>query len=423
MSGVTRREFLNIMAVAGASVLASRLPLQTQPRPRRILLRSSWQTVNIGDIAHTPGVLHLLEQYLPDVAVTLWPNKVDNGVREMLAAAFPKVTIAEGTVGKDGEPSTVALRRAWADSDLLLHGSGPSVVAEKDVAAWRRATGKPYGIYGVTIGGLTNDLRDLLSAARFVFCRDTLSLKLIRDGGVTCPVMEFAPDGTFAMHLRDEPRAEAYLQRVGLEPGQFICAVPRLRYTPYYKIHPRTPTAEDLRRDEINEQYRTADHAKLREALSLVVRQIGLRVLACPEMTYEIEVARQELYDAMPEDVRAKVVHREEYWRPDEAASVYARALAVVSFECHSPIIAAAVGTPLIHLRQPTDTIKGQMYRDIGLGDWLFEADEMTGEQVGQTLLAITRDPHAAKAKLAKAMEFVQERQRESMAVVRETLS
>ena len=26
----------------------------------RILLRSSWQTVNIGDIAHTPGVIALL---------------------------------------------------------------------------------------------------------------------------------------------------------------------------------------------------------------------------------------------------------------------------------------------------------------------------------------------------------------------------
>jgi hypothetical protein len=30
-------------------------------RPPRILLRSSWQSVNIGDIGHTPGALALLE--------------------------------------------------------------------------------------------------------------------------------------------------------------------------------------------------------------------------------------------------------------------------------------------------------------------------------------------------------------------------
>ena len=37
-----------------------------QKKPPRILLRSSWQIVNIGDIAHTPGVLALIEKYLPE---------------------------------------------------------------------------------------------------------------------------------------------------------------------------------------------------------------------------------------------------------------------------------------------------------------------------------------------------------------------
>jgi hypothetical protein len=36
-------------------------------KKKRILLRSSWQTINIGDIAHTPGVLALLERYLPQI--------------------------------------------------------------------------------------------------------------------------------------------------------------------------------------------------------------------------------------------------------------------------------------------------------------------------------------------------------------------
>ena len=44
-------------------------------RPPRILLCSAWQVVNIGDIAHTPGILALLEKCLPGSEVTLWTFK------------------------------------------------------------------------------------------------------------------------------------------------------------------------------------------------------------------------------------------------------------------------------------------------------------------------------------------------------------
>jgi hypothetical protein len=109
-------------------------------KPKRLILRSSWQTVNIGDIAHTPGVLTLLEKHLPDVEVRLWPSKVDNGVEEMLNARFPKVKIIRGE----------EVKKAFEECDFLLHGSGPSLVAQKDVKKWSEATGKPYGIYGIT---------------------------------------------------------------------------------------------------------------------------------------------------------------------------------------------------------------------------------------------------------------------------------
>ena len=66
-----RRHFLGLAAtLAWATALRAASPGRTP----RILLRSSWQTVNIGDIAHTPGVLALLEKHLPEAAVTLWPS-------------------------------------------------------------------------------------------------------------------------------------------------------------------------------------------------------------------------------------------------------------------------------------------------------------------------------------------------------------
>ncbi len=56
---LSRREFI---AGTSAGLMSTLAAAAGKPNPR-ILLRSSWQTVNIGDIAHTPGVLALLEKH------------------------------------------------------------------------------------------------------------------------------------------------------------------------------------------------------------------------------------------------------------------------------------------------------------------------------------------------------------------------
>ena len=89
---------------------------------------------------------------------------------------------------------------------------------------------------------------------------------------------------------------------------------------------------------------------------------------------------------------------------------MYGKAHSVVSFECHSPIIAAANGTPLLYLRQPEDTIKGQMYYDLGLSDWVFEIEETSGKDISERLMGLYRDYPTAREKLAKAMEEVEKR-------------
>jgi len=37
--------------------------------------------------------------------------------------------------------------RAFNESDIMVHGSGPSVVGEKRLRAWVKTTGKPFGIF------------------------------------------------------------------------------------------------------------------------------------------------------------------------------------------------------------------------------------------------------------------------------------
>jgi hypothetical protein len=82
------------------------------------------------------------------------------------------------------------------------------------------------------------------------------------------------------------------------------------------------------------------------------------------------------LYDKLPEDVKSRVVWRENYWLTDEALSTYRRSAGLFGHEMHSPIMCIGNGIPAIVCRWAEQTSKGLMWRDIGLGDWLFDLDK-----------------------------------------------
>ena len=91
--------------------------------------------------------------------------------------------------------------------------------------------------------------------------------------------------------------------------------------------------------------------------------------------------------------------------------------------EMHSPIMCIASGIPAVVCRFSDQTIKGFMWRDIGLDDWLFDLDKPDEvARIAPTVLAIAKDPAAARAKAAKAREVVLGKQREEMAALTASL-
>jgi polysaccharide pyruvyl transferase WcaK-like protein len=403
---MTRRRFFQAIA---AVPLAAGLYAAEGRVARRILLRSSWQTVNIGDIAHTPGMLTLLERHRPDAEVTLWPKSVANGVEEILRARFPKLKIAKT------KPEQEA---ALAECDFFLHGSGPLLVGLDELRLAKKA-GKPFGIGGVTLTDAEiKAQRDVLDAARFVFLRDSDSLRAVQAAGITGPkVIDFGPDATFAIDLRDETAADKVLAGHQLEAGKFLCAIPRLRWTPYWEIHPES-TKPNPERIKVNEEFAEKDHAKLREGIAAWVRETKMRVLLCPEMTYEVPLLRTLIFDKLPDDVKPHVASLDRYWLTAEACSVYARAAAIVSLEQHSPIMGIAAGVPSVLVRQPTDSRKGRMWYDLGMHDWVFEIDESTGAQIAACLVELGRNLPRARAAAAKARNLAHEKMAAMMAAI-----
>jgi len=421
---LTRRKYIKNLSALTAGMLLSPNLFSGGLKRKVILLRSSWQTVNIGDIGHTPGVLALLEKHLPEVEVRLWPMSVNNGVDEMLQKRFPKVKIVQSE-------ADVAL--AWKESDFLLHGSGPSLVAARDVARWKEETGKPYGIYGITFPGfygpptpaqekaLASNI-DLLSAAAFCYFRDSISLHFAKEHGATCPIMEFGPDGAFAADLRDDIAAMQFLKDNQLEPGKFLCAIPRQRYTPWWEL-PEKESRFNERKNARNEEMREHDNAPIREAIIAVVRQTSMKVLVCPEDATQVKLGKQIIMDQLPADVRDRVVWKDSYWLTDEAISTYRQSAGLFGLEMHSPIMCIGNGIPALVGRFEEQTSKGIMWKDIGLEEWLFDVDKPEDvKRILPAVLSLATDPQGAKLKALQAKDRVDRLFATSMALLKDKL-
>jgi hypothetical protein len=464
-----RRELLASLAALGITGIPPTSKVQAR-RPN-ILWRNAWAIVNIGDIGHVPGALALLRHYIPEATVTLWAQQdlVFRGTIAQRARfrdgtvdattvsrkVIPDLKVVYGRLDEAGRATDPDLEAAVAAADIMVVGSGAGVNAGPDLLRFHARTSKPIGIFGATTdsfnftnfadGDASADVQ-ALRACRFVFTRERSSLRLMDGDDVDGPdgaaldspkttVNEtinrapikvdlrgvnkaFVPDTTLAFPVRDDVSAEQFMKVHGLEEGRFVCVVPRHRWTPN-----NSPTRQGDSREVYNNYYAKHDHAKLQAAIAAYVRKTGNKVALVPETIYALDVLGPWLREGLPADVIGRVVMMDRFWLPDAAQSLFARAQAIVSLENHSPLLAAAAGTPFVMVHQPEDSFKGDMFVDIELGEWYVpDVNRATGDDIARMLMGIVSDLPAARAKLAKAMAFVKDRQRFGMLEVRRAL-
>lgn len=420
MTGNRRRFLASAATLSAAAALAPSL-WAAPPRRKTILLKSAWDTVNIGDIGHTPGTLRVFEQYLPDVDVIVWASRLNERIESMLKRRFPRVLLVQGSLGGDLTPRSDALARAFEAADVVIHNSSMS----NDTSLMRasRKLGKPYGMFGQSyfpdFAAQHEDFVNLLSGAAFVYCRETLTLGTLRRAGVSSAVLDFNPDGCFGIDVRNDAAAEAFLKDRRLEPRKFITIQLRTNTQKHPGtdsfLNPANPTPEQQADDE-----RRA--AIFRELVTAWVSQTGLKVLISPEVEKEIAHNKRLILDRLPAEIARHVVLRDEFWNADEAASVFARAHTVVCHEPHSCIIALAGGTPILHTYSAFHSPKYHMFADIGLPEWLPSLDELPAREIVDRLMAIHADYPAAQARVAGAMKFVHERFEQACAVIRRVI-
>lgn len=404
-----RRAFLSTAALGGILCAIATACATERVRPK-ILLRNGWQSQNIGDIAHYIGMFELMERYgiNTDADVYLWPVTVGDGADALIAANFPWVRVANDKQAKD---------RAIADCNFMIHGSGARFSAQQNVEDWIQS-GKPFGVFGISLNSMNKQTIETLSKGEFVFFRDTVSLKAAQDAGCSAPVVEFGLDTAFGMvKTRNDAAALAFMREHGLEDGRFMCCIPRYRVTPSWELPghdgPINPDALAL-----NDAMKEHDHAPLRAAIEAVTRT-GMKVLVTCEDQTQIRLGKELLVDPLPDEVKERVVWRDRYLLPDEAVSIYVRSAGLFGNEMHSPILCIANGVPAVVCRFNEQGNKGFMWRDIGLGDWLFDLDDPQDvEKLVPTVLEIARNRIPARAKADEARELVRTVQDENFGVL-----
>jgi polysaccharide pyruvyl transferase WcaK-like protein len=392
----------------------------------RILIHTGWATHNIGDIGHTPGILRYLTEHLPGTRLFCWIVRTNDAVSAMLRRRFPDVTFVQGTLDATGTASTAELQTAFDAANLVILGSGmlftrfykpPFGILQACLAHE-----KPFGLYGQSFDGFRDEDAELLprlfARAGFIFCRDTESLKFLREVGVTPDVLEFGPDACFGVDIRDDARTAAFLHENELLPRRYLAVI--LRTDKEVSVN-----RSEREADEASESVAPGPEqwsAKLREIIVDWVRRTGNKVAIVPEVEKEIGPGRTLLWERLPEEIRPFVVHRDCFWNVDEAAAFYAQAHTVVALEPHSCILALAQGTPAIHLFTARHGYKAWMFRDIGLPEWLINVDTEPAERVTATLKRIEAQYPLAQAKVRRAMDFVEGRTAEMMRDVRRTI-
>ncbi len=422
-SMISRRTFLQ---VSGIAIGAGTLPAVAKaPAPQKtVLLQCAWAVKNIGDIGHTPGTLRFLEQHLPEVKFILWAQNTNQQVDSMLLKRFPKLEIVKGSLAQENGPVQEAIKR----SDFYLRG--PGMGQSTDFMKYCNKIGKPWGLQGqsyfpdMVTGPGAEERIALLNSAAFIYCRDSKTLKTLQDAGVKPPVLEFGPDGCFGIDVRDDAKAAARMKKHGLEEKKFI--------TLQLRTHsPSSPGVDDKRPQKLNPLHPTPENiadderrAKVyRDLIAMWVKKTGWKVVIAPEVYKEMEYNKKFVYDPLPDDLKKHVVNFDEFWNVDEACSFYARAHTVICHEPHTPIMALAMGTPMMHTFSEFHSPKCWMFKDIGLEAWAPEFDSTPAEKMFETLMSIHGDYPAAESKVKQAMAYVEQRAASQMSVLKNAIN
>jgi polysaccharide pyruvyl transferase WcaK-like protein len=448
---------------------------------KHLLIALSWGIDNIGSMAITPGLLHLVNKQKPDLPVHVFSHLIAEKPGYHISSAYVPTYTSNCTMHpncfepmfRPNQPTSrawLAFIERWSESKLESFRKGcltsyesasiaddmlnrlpleihaelkltnPEAAAAFDQAGFviynsgtminfgrlgirnmwgytmsnamplliARALKLPYGINANSFDAIdwpaTLVYERLLGDARFVYCRDSDSLRYLEQCGLMNKNMGYRPDSAFFFPGRDESWAEQFLAENGLEEKQFLAVIVRI------SAHTKELIAYDPTSGAIAPERQAEQMHKLKEVIEQWVATTGKKVLVCHETRDTVESAREGLWNILSEDALAQCVYLDHFWSTEQACSVLQRTRVLLSMEMHSVIMSIGLGTPVVHNPYAEAGRKKEMVRDVGLGDWLVDIDSCSGEDMLASVLDIHHNYAASEQRIQELLPGLEAR-------------
>ncbi len=401
------------------------------------MLHYAWGHASTGDMAIAPGMIALIKKVLPTAKISLLTLHAGDRyvqTQRYLQSHFPDVQVYPDFFAPmipEKDPAqrwwrfmNVALNpaealalvgpehregaRAWRDADLRLytpsmqltyHPKGgpqglrfwlPVVVAQR--------LGLSYSLWAQSFGEIAPPgmemLKQFLDDALMVTTRDTVSLDVLREAGVSQPAVAFSPDTTLYFDRRDDAWAASFLAECGLAPGEFLLVLPRT-----YGFWGAIPSEESL-------SFRMG---KVAHAIESWVRVTGKQVLIGYELPREKERTATYLWPLLSESAKSKSRFFQGEWTAEAALSVYASARAILSMERYAVLFALTAGVPVLHPTTRELGFRLEALDHVGLADWHVDIDTVSAEGLASALIHMDVEQASASKRAVEARHSLRE--------------
>ncbi|WP_374755033.1 polysaccharide pyruvyl transferase family protein, partial [Arsenicibacter rosenii] len=134
----------------------------------------------------------------------LWHAQPRPVTEALIAKNFPKVKIVHGAFFNQDEGLQGELKTAFGQADVYIHNSGMSMNYGLFNYEWNGTMANlapfyycienniPFGLYGQSFDKFAPPslslYRDVLSRASFIYCRDTESVKFLKENRFKTPI-------------------------------------------------------------------------------------------------------------------------------------------------------------------------------------------------------------------------------------------
>ena len=342
-----------------------------------------WNNNDNNDLALIPAIYRIAQKTILKTEFYLWLGETDERLMEMLNKNFTSLKMVTGEIDDSGQPSTEELKKILSEADLFFYTPGTTTEIDwsgksKDGVETRSLqycmdNGISYALLGFGEIPEQQDALDrflkIANSAQFVYSTSSDTDKLLKDKSIKISKIQTAPNPLFGFDLRDDSQSRKVLQGFYLLDKDFLTFDFRIKGIPAEKLEDYSRKAIDL--------------------ITRWVKESGKNVLILPNSDADIDYSLNNIYNSLPEEIKAKVAISRERVMPDLAASIYEKSRIVCGMSLFPAISTIRSGNPIMFLSPVNVNMREKTIEDMGLKNSIQDLDARTEEELAEVLLEI----------------------------------